>query len=67
MLLFLAPLANGAFFGANAWVGRGAHVEPPDLRLFVLAVAGCATLAYARAAGLLGAGAQPVGRVSRRK
>jgi len=53
VLLFLAPCANGLFFFFNAFFGRGADVEPADLRMFVLAVAGCATLAYARAAGLL--------------
>lgn len=55
VLLFLTPLANEAYFAYNALFGRGAAVESPMLRLFVLAVAACATVAYARAAGLLGA------------
>ena len=52
-LLLAAPLLNGLFFCANAIVGRGASTLPGGLKLFVLSVACCATVAYARAAGLI--------------
>lgn len=52
-LLAMPPLLNGAFFASNALVGRGAAQLPGTLRLFVLTVATIASVAYARAAGLL--------------
>ena len=52
-LLFLVPLCNGGFFAYNALFGRGAAVEPAELQMFVLTLAGVSTVAYARAAGLL--------------
>ena len=47
-----SPALNGLFFVGNALVGRGAPTLPGELKLFVLCVASCATIAYARAAGL---------------
>ena len=52
-LLFSIPLLNGLFFVSNAIIGRGVPTLPGELKLFVLCVAGCATVAYARAAGLI--------------
>jgi hypothetical protein len=53
VLLFGAPLLNGLFFASNALFGRGAPTLPGNLKLFVLCLASCATVAYARAAGLI--------------
>ena len=51
-LLFASPLVNGAFFFLHALIGRGASILPGELKLFVLCVASCATIAFARACGL---------------
>ncbi|KAL1511757.1 hypothetical protein AB1Y20_005045 [Prymnesium parvum] len=53
LLLFTIPLLNAAFFTRHAIYGAGATVLPPDLKVFVATVAVVATLAYARACGLL--------------
>jgi hypothetical protein len=55
-LLFASPALNGMFFVGNAIVGRGASTLPGELKLFVLCVASCATVAYARASGLFQVG-----------
>jgi len=52
LLLFAAPALNGLFFLSNALLGRGRSALPGELKLFVLCVVSCATVAYARAAGL---------------
>ena len=52
-----APDARPPGAGAGAYspllFGRGAATLPGELKLFVLCVATCATVAYARATGLL--------------
>ena len=48
-----SPFLNGLFFVSNALSGRGAPTLPGELKLFVLCVASVATVAYARACGLL--------------
>ena len=51
-LLFASPLVNEGFFLFNALIGRGAQILPGELKLCVLCVACCSTIAFARACGL---------------
>lgn len=53
LLLFSIPLLSGTTFALHAIVGAGALREPPELKLFVVTLALCATLLFARSCGLL--------------
>lgn len=52
-LLFSIPLINASFFSYNAAISAYGARLPSDLKLFVVTLALCATLTFARACGLM--------------